>query len=240
MTPADTHAALLAYVRTVRKKLMASQPADFGWIQGIIVCTQDPILSAASIEGRRQPRGLTLPPNRLARRAELARRRRAELAGWQKRRETAQPSGNSSKRERPSGLYAVGELKDRPDANPVNRPAPEPFNELTGVVYVALRLLADIEMMLDPDVVSFWKLNLKQRRRGERRVPLAIAEEIYDTYEAERTLGGTRPCFGPKRSDKTIIGELAYEYGLPDTTIRGIIRRTAKYLSAKRRSMQKV
>ena len=82
---------------------------------------------------------------------------------------------------------------------------------------VALTVLWEIEDMLG--TAGFWKLELKQRRRGKRQIPLAVVEAITHIYDGEMADPDRN------RSAKSIIGELAKEYGVPDTTIRGIIRR---------------
>jgi hypothetical protein len=80
-------------------------------------------------------------------------------------------------------------------------------------------LLREIEFMLSPGSRSYWKLQLGQRRTGQRRVPSAIAEDILGRYEGELFLEDH------PRPKKTIIGDLANEYGLSDGAIREIIRR---------------
>jgi hypothetical protein len=62
------------------------------------------------------------------------------------------------------------------------------------------------------------KVVLSQRRRGKRKVALAIANDIYKEYAGAR-------CFEPETPSKVIIGRLAKEHDLPDTTIREVIRR---------------
>src|SRR5262249_48392263 len=60
-------------------------------------------------------------------------------------------------------------------AIPVERPE-MPLDELRTRSFVAWRVLSEIhEMLIEGE--SFWRLHLKQRRRGKRTVPSAIAEE---------------------------------------------------------------
>jgi len=70
--------------------------------------------------------------------------------------------------------------------------------------------------MLDPKGFTYWKLELRQRRRGKRTVGSEEAHLISESYRMRIE------CGTPK---KTIIGELAKQSGVPDTTIREIIRR---------------
>jgi hypothetical protein len=103
------------------------------------------------------------------------------------------------------------------DATPVDKPAMTSEDRTAGL-FVAGRVLMEIEEMLDPKGRSFWKLELKQRRPGKRTVPLAIATDIYQEY-------GDARCFERETPAKVVIGRLAKRHGLPDTTIRQIIRR---------------
>src|SRR5262249_3057278 len=74
--------------------------------------------------------------------------------------------------------------------------------------HAACSVLWEIEDMLEPKGPSFWRLpELRQRRRGKRTVPLAIANAIYHYY------GGTR-CFEPETPSKAVMGELAEKWGL--------------------------
>jgi hypothetical protein len=86
-------------------------------------------------------------------------------------------------------------------------------------------VLWEIEDMLSPTSRSFWKLELKQRRRGKRTVPPEIAEDICSHYRLRAKELYEQGAPAPK---KTAIGELAKEYGRPDTTIREIIRRATR------------
>jgi hypothetical protein len=90
--------------------------------------------------------------------------------------------------------------------------------QLFRTSFVAWRALQEIEEMLDPNNRSFWKLHLKQRRRGGHTVPLAIAASIYSDY-------GDARCVEPKTPIKAIIGKLADEYGVSDAAIKEIVRR---------------
>jgi len=83
-------------------------------------------------------------------------------------------------------------------------------------------VLSEIEDMLSLTSGSFWKLELKQRRQGKRTVPAAISEDIYAGYHLRARELYEQGAPAPK---KTAIGELAREYGVPDTTIREIVRR---------------
>jgi len=83
-------------------------------------------------------------------------------------------------------------------------------------------VLWEIECMLNPKGGSFWKLELKQRRRGKRRVPAATAESIcVDHHFRVEELYEQKT----RAPHKTTIGELAKEYGMTDMAIREIIRR---------------
>jgi hypothetical protein len=103
------------------------------------------------------------------------------------------------------------------DATPVDKPSMT-SEERTAGLFVAGRVLMEIAEMLDPKGRSFWKLELKQRRPGKRMVPRAIADDIYGQY-------GDARCFEPETPAKVVIGRLAKDHDLPDTTIREIIRR---------------
>jgi hypothetical protein len=98
---------------------------------------------------------------------------------------------------------------------PPKRVSAEQLFRASFVAWLALR---EIEEMLDPANRSFWRLHLKQRRRGGHTVPLAIAASIYSDY-------GDARCVEPKTPIKTIIGKLADEYGVSDTAIKEIVRR---------------
>src|SRR5262249_9150006 len=102
----------------------------------------------------------------------------------------------------------------------VTRDPPKPISveELARASFVAWRVLQEIEQMLDPNNRGFWRLHLEQRGTGKRTVPSAIAADIYSQY-------GDARCFEPETPIKAIIGRLAAEYDLPDTTIREIVRR---------------
>jgi hypothetical protein len=93
-----------------------------------------------------------------------------------------------------------------------------PPDELYAAAFAAWRVLWEIEWMLDPGKKDFWKLHLKQRRRGKRKVPLAIANDIYGAY-------GEARCFEPETLSKTVIGRLAAEYDVSDNAIREVVRR---------------
>jgi hypothetical protein len=83
----------------------------------------------------------------------------------------------------------------------------------------ALVLLREIEDLLSPGSKGFWKLQLGQRRTGERKVPSAITEDILRAY------GGELALEDHPRPKKVIIGDLAKEYGLTDAAVRETIRR---------------
>jgi hypothetical protein len=91
-------------------------------------------------------------------------------------------------------------------------------------------VLWEIERMLDPKGRSFWKLELKQRRRGKHRIPLVIIEDIVNHYHLRvnelRKLGATAPI-------KIAVGELAEEYKMSDAAIRELVRRTMGKKSGK-------
>jgi hypothetical protein len=101
--------------------------------------------------------------------------------------------------------------------NPPRGEPPLPSNDdpLAGVK----GLLREIENLLTPGSGSFWKLQLSQRRRGARRVPSAISEDILRAY------GGELALEDHARPKKAIIGDFAREYGLTDAAVREIIRR---------------
>jgi hypothetical protein len=84
----------------------------------------------------------------------------------------------------------------------------------------AIILLREIEDLLSPEG-GFWKLQLGQRRTGERRVPSAVTEDILRAY------GGELALEDDPRPKKVIIGDLAKEYGLTDGAVREIIRRAS-------------
>jgi len=104
--------------------------------------------------------------------------------------------------------------------NQVTWDAPKQISveELFKASFVAWRVLQEIEEMLSSDKQNFWRLHLKQRYPGKRTVPSAIAADIYGHY-------GDARCFEPETPIKAVIGRLAAEYDLPDTTIREIVRR---------------
>jgi hypothetical protein len=83
-------------------------------------------------------------------------------------------------------------------------------------------VLWEIEDMLNPKGHSFWRLEIKQRRRGKRTVPAAVTEDILNSYEVRVHELYEAGAPSPK---KTALGELAKEYGVSDTTIREIVRR---------------
>jgi hypothetical protein len=94
-----------------------------------------------------------------------------------------------------------------------------PERDWKTAAFVAWRVLIEIEEMLNPKAKSFWRLpQIKQRHRGRRRVPLAIADDIYRDY------GGAR-CFEPQTPIKTVIGRLAAQHDVSDGAIREIVRR---------------
>jgi hypothetical protein len=80
-------------------------------------------------------------------------------------------------------------------------------------------LLREIEGLLSPKGKGFWKLQLGQRRRGERKVPSVISDDIRRLYEGELALEDH------PRPKKVIIGDIAKQYGLTDAAVREIIRR---------------
>jgi hypothetical protein len=84
--------------------------------------------------------------------------------------------------------------------------------------------LWQIEDMLDPRKNSFWRLELKQRRRGARRkIPSVVAEDIEIKFAIAISEGFSK---------KAAIGKLAQEYGISDAAVRGILRR---YTESKKR-----
>src|SRR5262245_19265712 len=124
----------------------------------------------------------------------------------------------------PHEIVAIVEAETTKDGykwlSRVTRDPPKPISveELFKASFVAWRVLQEIEEMLSPDKRSFWRLHLKQRYAGKRTVPSAIAADIYGRY-------GDARCFEPETPIKAVIGRLAAEYDLPDTTIREIVRR---------------
>lgn len=80
--------------------------------------------------------------------------------------------------------------------------------------------------MVDPQGRTYWKLELKQRRRGKRRVARESSQTICEAYYNLLSQGKTK---------KAALGELAKLDGVRDTTIREIIRRAAGKKKRKRR-----
>jgi hypothetical protein len=98
---------------------------------------------------------------------------------------------------------------------PPEEPSRPPKDPLASVVI----LFREIEGLLSPKGGGFWKLQLGQRRRGERKVPSVISDDICRQYEGELALEDH------PRPKKVIIGDIAKEYGLTDAAVREIIRR---------------
>jgi len=94
-------------------------------------------------------------------------------------------------------------------------------------------MCCDILEMLRPTGESFWRLEVKQRRRGKRKVPAVVAAEIVLAYRREIERGksgfmhldGTPVKYPPPRPKKVIIADLAQRHGFSDAAIREIIRR---------------
>jgi hypothetical protein len=95
--------------------------------------------------------------------------------------------------------------------------------EEDGLLRSINSVLVEIEWMLAVKGASFWRLELKQRRRGKRMVPLAVAEEIWTEYQLMLGAGDYQEPI----SSKAAMGRLAQEHGVSDTAIREIIRRAS-------------
>jgi len=92
------------------------------------------------------------------------------------------------------------------------------FHENNELAADFVSVLLTIERLLDTNNDSFWKLELKQRRRGKRTVGAAASDHICTEYWSF-VLAGT-----PK---KAAIGKLAKDFGVTDTAIREVIRRAS-------------
>ena len=124
--------------------------------------------------------------------------------------------------DRLTATEAQGELLRRVRGERERASAIRLFDERDKRVLGFRVVLWEIEDMLDPKGHSFWRLEIKQRRRGKRTVPAAITEDIVSSYEVRVHELYEAGAPSPK---KTALGELAKEYGCSDTTIREIVRR---------------
>jgi hypothetical protein len=97
--------------------------------------------------------------------------------------------------------------------------------EVTNLLSNINIVLVEIERMLHVKGGHFWRLELRQRRRGKRTVPLAVTEDIWVDYQL-MLAGEAGDCQEPI-SGKAAIGKLAQLHGVSDTAIREIIRRAS-------------